>query len=147
MTTATPSSTNLFFKAGSHAAQDSLKLFVPEDDLQLLVFLPSPPVCWDYRSAPPHPGEEVLRIEPKVPWILGKYPDKWTPPQPYPCLLKGDSEVLLTLIPWFWAQVSNLTWSKWCWLTWLQQRFEKPLCGDFFISHSSFSLSTCLQTV
>lgn len=146
MTTATPSSTNLFFKAGSHAAQDSLKLFVPEDDLQL-VFLPSPPVCWDYRSAPPHPGEEVLRIEPKVPWILGKYPDKWTPPQPYPCLLKGDSEVLLTLIPWFWAQVSNLTWSKWCWLTWLQQRFEKPLCGDFFISHSSFSLSTCLQTV
>ena len=39
-----------------HTAQSSLKPTVAKEDLEVLVFLPPPPQCWDYCCVPPGLG-------------------------------------------------------------------------------------------
>ena len=39
-------------ETGSRVAQASLEFTSRQDDLKLLIFLPSSPKCWDYRRTP-----------------------------------------------------------------------------------------------
>lgn len=46
---------------GSHVAQAGLKLDpVTEDNLELSILLPLPPVCYDYKHAPSYPVYAAL---------------------------------------------------------------------------------------
>lgn len=57
----------------SYMAQIGLNsLYVLKNDLELLIFLPLPSKCWDYKLVPPHLVYMVLRIEPRASCMVGE---------------------------------------------------------------------------
>ena len=50
--------------------------YISEADLELLILLPLPPQCWDYKRAPTLPVKAVLDVEPITYCKLGKHSTK-----------------------------------------------------------------------
>lgn len=51
--------------------------FIAEHELELLLFLPSPPECWDYMWVLPRSVYVTLGMEPRASYMLGKPSNKW----------------------------------------------------------------------
>lgn len=52
----------VLFEAGSHVLQAGLESAPFYDAAKLLMPLPLPPKCRDYKQAPPHPASQLLPL-------------------------------------------------------------------------------------
>lgn len=65
---------SVYFETGSHAVNQGLRFAVePRMSFLFWSLLFPPPVCWDYRHAPPHTVHVVLGIKPGDSWMLDKH--------------------------------------------------------------------------
>lgn len=64
---------------GSHVSQADFNLGRAKDDLELVIFLPPPLKCSDYRHVPPSPVYVVLVIEPAALCMVSTPPPELHP--------------------------------------------------------------------
>jgi hypothetical protein len=71
--------------------------YVAKDVLKLLIFLPPPPMCWNYWHMPWYPVYEILGTESRVLYMLGKH---FIEPLPQFATLVIEHVICFRSYPW-----------------------------------------------
>lgn len=93
---------SVYFETGSHAVNQGLWCAVePRMSFLFWSLLFPPPVCWDFRCAPPRTVHVVLGIKPGDSWMLDKHSAFFS------CYQVLESSVAFKICTCYWGQWGN----------------------------------------